>query len=113
MRGACWGQKAKLRLPTFLVGPGLRTVQGTLQPGKESEAKQRLAWPGSASLCQPGVFRASLSPERSVTAVFWEGDMYHEGPRRALRTFCPGWVRTQAIGCVEQGDQATAVTLYR
>lgn len=39
--------------------------------------------------------------------------MYHEGPRRALRTFCPGWVRTQAIGCVEQGDRATAVTLYR
>lgn len=42
MRGACWGQRANLRLPTFLVGPDLRTVQGTLQPGKESETG--LAW---------------------------------------------------------------------
>lgn len=66
MKGACWGQRANLRLPTAALhlDPGLRTVQGTLQPRKESEAKQRLAWPGSASMCQSGGSRATLSPAR-------------------------------------------------
>lgn len=62
-------------LPTTALhlDPSLKIGQRTLRPGKESEAKQRLFWPGSASLCQPWGSRAMFSERLSEGCLLGRG----------------------------------------
>lgn len=83
--------------------------------GQERSLRLSRDWPslGQLPCASLGVPGSCCSQKDYKGYLLGKGSMHRDIPRRDPRTPCPGWVRTQAVGCVEQGDRATAVTPFR